>query len=499
MSDDRYRLLAAIGQGGFGRVDRVFDEALGRVVAKKSILRPTPWHRGQLDHEARLLAWLAHPGVPAVHDTVGGAVVMELLDGETLEAHLADRRERLRPMPPSEAVRVLRRIAETLASAHDKGVLHLDLKPANVMLRPYGQVVVVDWGAARFFDPGPYRAHLAACGVTAVGDLGPGRGGAGTPAYMAPERVLADPGLLRPPADVYAAGVLLYEMLAGDLPGPDAAPLHRRRGDVSPALSALCQRMRARHPGDRPPDFHAVLAELSGAATTRPERDLAPGDVLFQRGDRSDEAWLIVAGRLEVVAEGRVLGTRGPGEVVGEVGVITGERRSALLRAVTEARVRAVTRADIEASLDAASPLLAGMARQLSQRLRESVGAAEPPDTLTARLDAGLPTPSGDVLAPGVAMGPPAERLAAAPRVRAALVARGMPEAVAVDAALTRLAAVDPVQARLAEGRIFGDLELDELAVALDLDPEAARREWAMARAIMRRALQSSAARPSPP
>ncbi len=398
----RYRHMSELGKGGFGRVRRSFDRALRREVAVKEVLEPSPWHREQLLHEARLLAWLDHPGVVQVHDvhTQEGsdAVTMALLEGQNLEEHLAERASGGQLMPPSEALRILRRIAETLANAHDKGVLHLDLKPGNVVLQPYGQVKIIDWGAARFYDRLPYQAHLEEAGEDDALELPGSKDIPGTPAYMSPEQVRSDEDALGPWTDVYTSGVLLYELLSGELPfrtqaevvaqacsasPPALRPIGTLRAEVSPALSDFCSRLLAPQLEDRPASFHQVLAELDALASqgaARPTRTLDTGELLFEEGDAADVAWQIVRGSIEVFvatkAGDTVIATRGVGEVVGEVALLSDRPRSASLRALEPSEVRPVTSVDIEEELAKVSPMVSAMVRHLSKRLRESVAAA---------------------------------------------------------------------------------------------------------------------------
>nr|WP_281174967.1 cellulose binding domain-containing protein [Actinomadura oligospora] len=201
MLGGRYRLEARVGDGGMATVWRAFDGVLSRPVAVKVPRADGPGRSARrLRREATAAARLNHPGITGVHDygeaeLPGGGrlpyVVMELLDGETLAARLARG-----PLPPREAAAVGAQIARALAAAHAAGVVHRDVKPANVVLTPSG-VKVVDFG-------------LAFGARTADGAL------LGTPAYLAPELLAgADPA---PASDVHALGVLLRETLPPPVP-----------------------------------------------------------------------------------------------------------------------------------------------------------------------------------------------------------------------------------------------------------------------------------------
>jgi tetratricopeptide (TPR) repeat protein len=195
----RYQIRREIGRGGFGAVYEAFDPQLGRTVALKA-LKPGrskhPVSEEWIQKEAEAVAKLDHPAIVTIFDVgtcpAGAYLVMELLRGETLA-----RRIEKGPMPVDEALRVAEQMAEGLAHAHSRGVLHRDLKPANVFVCEDGRVKLLDFGLA----------HL----------LGTeGSSGAGTPAYMAPEQAAG--AAVDERADVWAAGMVLGEMLTGKRP-----------------------------------------------------------------------------------------------------------------------------------------------------------------------------------------------------------------------------------------------------------------------------------------
>jgi eukaryotic-like serine/threonine-protein kinase len=201
---DRYELGPELGHGGMARVLRGTDRQLGRHVAIK-VLSP-PYDRDQafverFRREAHAAARLNHPSIVAVYDTGSDDgthyIVTELVEGETL----ADLLEREGPLPPRRAVDVATEVTRALEAAHERGVVHRDVKPGNVMLTPEGRVKVVDFGIAR------------AAGVESLTRSGLVLGSA---PYLSPEQARGEPGDER--SDIYALGCVLYEMLTGHPP-----------------------------------------------------------------------------------------------------------------------------------------------------------------------------------------------------------------------------------------------------------------------------------------
>jgi tetratricopeptide (TPR) repeat protein len=335
----RYELIREIGRGGFGIVYAARDRELGRFVALK-VLRPATRARALLasewiQREADAAAQLNHPAIATLHDVgrwAGGPfLVFELLEGQTLEDRLQRGRISVR-----EAVFIGLEIASGLAAAHAAGVVHRDLKPANVFLTADGRVKLLDFGLAR----------VVGGAVTPAG---------GTPPFMAPEVWRGEEGDAR--TDVFAAGVLIHEMLTGDLPYPvtngrpavlDAgpAPAPRARG-VPTRLARTVQRAIARDPAQRLRDGRALAQELIAV-----ER-------LLERRPRTRRG-LVVASIVAAVVTGvlaRVLAPKAPPPEAQRVGLVvadaqneTGERAldslaGLLVTSLEQSRhVRVVTR-----------------------------------------------------------------------------------------------------------------------------------------------------------
>jgi hypothetical protein len=249
----RYDLLREVGRGGFGVVWEARDRELGRRVAVKVIRsRPDGVPEKRLVAEAEIAARLSHPNIVTVLDVgrgeKGAWLVQEFLVGRTLASRLVEG-----PLPLREVVRVARELARGLAHAHAHGVVHRDLTARNVFLCEDGQVKLLDLGMAQAFG----RRKL----------------GGGTPDYMAPEQLRGAPEDER--VDVFALGVLLYEMVTGTLPFPPGPPSADRRAPhletpELPGLGELVDRLLSPEPMDRPRDAGAVLAELEELGATLP-------------------------------------------------------------------------------------------------------------------------------------------------------------------------------------------------------------------------------------
>ncbi len=223
LSGTRYHLVDKLGQGGMGGVFRVEDTALTRQVAMKiiSVADPVSDWSARLLQEARIIAKLEHPGIVPVHDA--GVLqdgrpyyTMKLVQGKRLDEHFAAVQNL------SDRLRVFLRICDAVAFAHANGVLHRDLKPGNVMVGPFGEVLVMDWGLSKLLGAkegiiGPAQPLTVASeqsGDTARGTV------LGTVGYMAPEQTRGEP--LDQRADVYSLGAILQFLLKDSSPAPRA-------------------------------------------------------------------------------------------------------------------------------------------------------------------------------------------------------------------------------------------------------------------------------------
>ncbi len=261
----RYRLDAQIGAGGMSTVYRAFDQTLERRVAIKLMHREIASDSDQLERfrrEARAVAQLSHPHIVGVIDAGEDEgrpyIVLEYVEGETLK----DRIRRMGRLPMDEAIAYAIEIARALGCAHSHDIVHRDVKPQNVLIDAEGSAKVTDFGIARTLDQE---------GLTADGRV------LGTTDYVSPEQALGHD--VNGQSDIYSLGVVLYEMLVGDVPfhgetqvsvamkhvREDMPDLQSRRPEASATLASVLDRMTDKDLGRRYPDIATLVADLEEA------------------------------------------------------------------------------------------------------------------------------------------------------------------------------------------------------------------------------------------
>lgn len=261
---DRYWIEEVIGRGGMGAVYRARDVTLGETIALKMLVASSGATAAQVARfrqEVRLARRVTHPNVARVYDIGEHAQVvyltMELVEGETLRQLL----RRGGALSKERAVGVALALCEGLLAAHEAGVVHRDLKPANVLIAPQGRVVITDFGIARSLVEG--------AGMT--------EGALGTPFYMAPEQLVSGPVDGR--TDIYALGLLLYEMLAGERLDGAPAP-----GLLDPDLEEVVRACTAPIPDARPASVAEVASVLAAIVPPAGPRSMRGGALTMADG-----------------------------------------------------------------------------------------------------------------------------------------------------------------------------------------------------------------------
>jgi eukaryotic-like serine/threonine-protein kinase len=285
---DRYVDVRELGRGGMGRVDEVFDGALGRTVARKALLDSASAHAASLlIAEAQTAAQLEHPSIVPVYDvgtTAAGEAfyTMRVVRGRTLRRVL-DPASLERPSL-TRLLGILRHVCLAVSYAHSRGVVHRDLKPDNIIVGEFGEVYVLDWGVAVVTDGSDIRRAASEQYL------------AGSPGYMAPEQVVSEKVDAR--ADIFALGVMLYEILSGHRPFDDGtveSVTARLKRDVSippsggvpgvpTAFDGLTLSCLARDPSHRPASASVIVDAIDEYL-----------DIERQNEVRSDEARALTA------------------------------------------------------------------------------------------------------------------------------------------------------------------------------------------------------------
>ena len=265
---DRYEIGELIGEGGMGSVYLARDRELDREVALKVLRDPSPTadERERILREARILASLEHPGIVPVHD-VGTLpdgrlfYVMKRVRGERFDDFVRGPRSR------TELLRAFLQVCDAVAFAHAAGVVHRDLKPQNVMLGAFGEVLVLDWGVAKIARR-PSMQEREGEAATA----------AGTPGYMAPEQ---NDGDADERADVYGLGGVFFFLLTRGHPSAARETADQWVGGttVRPALRAICERARAADPTARYESVASMASDVANYLEALPVAAHAEGIV----------------------------------------------------------------------------------------------------------------------------------------------------------------------------------------------------------------------------
>jgi serine/threonine protein kinase len=275
---DRYHITGLLGRGAFSDVFNCFDTSLNRIVAIKQLRQE--YLRDDLKkkmflNETKLISYLDHPGVVTLYDSFISkeglpSYTMKLNKGYTLRKEITSKTR-------GQMLGIFIKLCETLAYAHDKGVIHLDLNPDNIMLGQYGEVVITDWGNAILFNDRPYMEYLKLIRDTPAPPFDitnnhfPENSG-----YLSPEQITDGKESLSPSTDIFSMGVILFEMITGRRPFEaesegelhnkilnDQAPLlNEVQSDLPSMLSLICAKMLEKDPFHRYHSFHDVLIDM---------------------------------------------------------------------------------------------------------------------------------------------------------------------------------------------------------------------------------------------
>ena len=396
---NRFETRSLLGEGGMGKVYLAFDHLMLREVALKT-LREDLAESEELQHqfvqEAQLTGQLDHPNVLPVYELktsgegAAPSVIVKLVDGETYLQLI----EQLHASPTDaklyEALQAFLKVCDAMSFAHERRVIHCDLKPDNIMVGKHGQVYVMDWGvaflqgaeAAPVGDSGAERTRRRSHGLRSS-SLG------GTLAYMAPEQLTGDRGAIGATTDVYGLGGVLCVLLTGKPPRQEASGVadwhetpsleHRRAmPEVPPELCRIAERALSPAQADRFQSVDELKREMeafmAGGGWFATRHYLA-GDVIIREGDSGSKAFIISSGICDVfrgTPEGprQFIRSMGPGDTFGELSVLTGKPRSATVIAQTDVSLRLVTLVALDRELKR-NPVLASFMSAVTSRFAD--------------------------------------------------------------------------------------------------------------------------------
>jgi tRNA A-37 threonylcarbamoyl transferase component Bud32 len=267
----KLEILELVGHGGMSAVYKARQKSLDRVVALKILPPEVAEIAGGAERfarETRTLARLSHPSIVALYDAGKAGpwcfCLMQFVEGPNLRQYLGDSN-----LSPGETLKLIPDICDGLQYAHDQGVVHRDIKPANILLDGHGRAKIADFGLAKLLHP------VGSQTATATGQI------VGTPHYIAPEQ-MERPGEIDHRADLYSLGVLLYEMLTGELPVGNFDPPSRKSGSDL-RLDAVVLRSLAKDPQRRYQQARDVRNDLLSVASGEPKTFASPGKSVWER------------------------------------------------------------------------------------------------------------------------------------------------------------------------------------------------------------------------
>jgi serine/threonine protein kinase len=407
--DKKYKIQGELASGGMGAILRVIDQDLQRPMAMKVI---KPAFKNDEDtlkdfiREAKITGLLEHPNIIPVHELglseeTGLFFTMKLARGETLNRILTEIKkgtpQYVEKYNMFYLLSIFRRICDAISFAHSKGIIHQDIKPHNVIVGQHGEVLVMDWGLARFIgDPEEEqdafrREILRSISVFSSEKKKVIRG---SPAYMAPEQVKGDSSLLDRQTDIFLLGTTLYHIFTLEPP---------YRGDKIKDVLSKAEHWELIPPQDRNPDRmipeeicriimkaaawkkedrYQIVQELiddvddviAGKWIKQEKKTFASGQFLMRQGESAEEAYLITRGRVEVFKETGdfkvTLSTLSQGDIVGEMALITDDKRSASVKALENTEVTVLTKQLLAQNLRKLPPYIEKMVATITNRLR---------------------------------------------------------------------------------------------------------------------------------
>ncbi len=382
---DRYRLLGSLGKGTYTEVFSCFDCFTNRVVAmkqlRKEFLNDEKIVTAFLT-EQKLISYIDHPGIVVLYDSFINSDSLPCYTMKMISGH--DLRWEMRSRTRAQLIAIFTKLCETMAYVHDKGVIHLNLCPENVMLGQYGEVTIADWGTADLFDHRPYEEFLKLIkNVPTVPDVLP-RNSFDISPYNSPEQLSGDAESISPSSDIFSMGVVLYEIITGTQPFTEKSGLLSTSitapqeicPDVPEMLSNICTKMLEKDPYNRYHSFHEVLIDIDkfqNSGTAFSTKTFGAGEEIFKEGDLGNYAFTVLEGQVEIsrMLDGKkiILAQLGKNEFAGELAIFANEKRSATVTSINpQTVIRIMDRQSVEQELLKLSPWVRNMITGLSKR-----------------------------------------------------------------------------------------------------------------------------------
>ncbi len=406
----KYRFQEMLGAGGMGAIFHVVEQHLHRSLAMKVLLpsfKHDPESLSNFVTEAKITAFLEHPGIIHIHELgllseAGIFFTMERVQGESLKNILHEMQQEnlqyVKTYTMYPLLKIFQKVCDAVSFAHSNHLLHLDIKPQNILIGHYGEVFLMDWGLAKILGR-PEEEHdpLKQEFLNDVVDAFMKKQDRieGSPAFMSPEQARGDFALLDTRSDIFLLGATLYYMFTLEPPYVgddvfDASHKARNRELIPPQsrnqtrqipeelcriiMKALAYRQEDRYQSvqELSKDIDALFAGKWSPHTTK---RFAVGETLIQEGEIGKEAYLLVRGSVLITKKTKqgkvvILRTCDVGDIVGEMALISAEPRSASVRALEETEVAVLTRPMILRHLKNLPPYIEKIISVLTHRLR---------------------------------------------------------------------------------------------------------------------------------
>lgn len=405
----RYKIQGKLAAGGMGAILKVIDQDLQRPMAMK-VVQPSykedEHALSEFIKEAKITGLLEHPNIIPVHelglsDETGLFFTMKLAQGESLN-HILTEIKKGTPQYIDKynmfyLLNIFRRICDAISFAHSKDIIHQDIKPHNIIVGQHGAVLVMDWGLAMFIgDPEDEEdpVHRDILRNISVFSGEKKNTIQGSPAYMAPEQAKGDSRFFDRQTDIFLLGTTLYHILTLESPYTgenikevlhkaeyrELIPPHDRNpGRLIPEeMCRIIMKAMALNKEDRYRNVQELIADvddvIAGKWSKQEKKTFACGDFLMRQGERGEEAYLITKGRVQVFKEtGDIkvnLSSLQTGDIVGEMALITDDRRSASVEALEDTEVAVLTKQLLSQSLKRLPPYIEKMVATVTRRLQ---------------------------------------------------------------------------------------------------------------------------------